>query len=818
MNIRLTMDRPSTLFLTRRAIFFGFPEAMTSASRDSLAIRYSHDVSFIQPPVKVIFAATAAVAREPGGSLYARATLPPKGGGLYNLFVSYPADRTEISMAAIKEKGAPRDKDKLIRQLSLVAYLMARQGRPVKADDIRRFVEGYDDGTRSQETFARRFYADRDELAHMGIAIESGHDEAGEGDSYWLPPENFFLPPVPFTREELAALHTCLYLLEGQFAYDRLLRLALQSLALGAGNPLGEPDTSFISVDMASAGFDAEVAGRQQKIDEAIAARKTIRFDYHNFAADRIEERLVDPYRMMYTHHDWYLVGYSHERQAIRMFKLRRIRGRITYRDKKDHNFDTPEDFNVEDYLNLEPWQLGPPRGTARIEFSSRYGRCAANSLSGSGEFELHDDGSATFQTSYADSRQLCSMVLSRSADSLLVDPLELREEMAVILENIGRLHEGTAPKPAPALESQPERHASPEGGGPQPHVEPERFSQLAKTVAYLEARLNGGEFVTLPVDEVCRDLGFDRVHLEQAMSMLFLVSAESGGYLVNGTIEGDQLHVEGFPHGEMLRKPVRLTPREARAMLLAIDLVGGRILAGQNQSLEKAREKIILAAGGLQDFETIPIGEASREDLDISSAVNRGLAERRLVEIEYHSHSGGVPSGGPSGGVPSGGGPPGGVPGDNGSEGDGKRVIEPYLVYGTKGRWYLVAWCRKRQGVRTFRFEMVSSARLLDETFEDRDIDLEVYRRNPLTPSGKEAPGLASVLFSPAVARWVFEMQPGTVMLDDSSLLAGIPWFNEDWIVDEVLRHCGEAVVVAPETLRERVRETALRLAAEYR
>ena len=67
------------------------------------------------------------------------------------------------------------------------------------------------------------------------------------------------------------------------------------------------------------------------------------------------------------------------------------------------------------------------------------------------------------------------------------------------------------------------------------------------------------------------------------------------GKFLVNGNIVGDLLEVEGFPYGELLRKPLRLTPREARAMLLAIDLVGGQILAGRNQSLESAREKIIL-------------------------------------------------------------------------------------------------------------------------------------------------------------------------------------------------------------------------------
>ena len=118
---------------------------------------------------------------------------------------------------------------------------------------------------------------------------------------------------------------------------------------------------------MASSGFDAEVAKRQQKIDEAVSNRKTIRFDYHTFGSDLVEERLVDPYRMIYTHGDWYLVGFSHERGAARMFKLRRIRGRMTYLDKKLHDFEMPSDLNINDYVNLEPWQLGPRRGTAEI-------------------------------------------------------------------------------------------------------------------------------------------------------------------------------------------------------------------------------------------------------------------------------------------------------------------------------------------------------------------------------------------------------------------------------------------------------------------
>ena len=65
-------------------------------------------------------------------------------------------------------RGLAKDTEKLIRQLSLISYLMAER-RPVTATEIRRDVEGYSDMT--EDAFARRFYADRAELDALGIRL-----------------------------------------------------------------------------------------------------------------------------------------------------------------------------------------------------------------------------------------------------------------------------------------------------------------------------------------------------------------------------------------------------------------------------------------------------------------------------------------------------------------------------------------------------------------------------------------------------------------------------------------------------------------------
>src|ERR1700748_1637867 len=97
--------------------------------------------------------------------------------------------------------GMAKDTEKLIRQLSLISYLMAER-RPVTAPEIRRDVEGY--SVMNEDAFARRFYADRSELEALGIVltVEKPVDGLVEQENYSLPPENFHLRPVALHAQE----------------------------------------------------------------------------------------------------------------------------------------------------------------------------------------------------------------------------------------------------------------------------------------------------------------------------------------------------------------------------------------------------------------------------------------------------------------------------------------------------------------------------------------------------------------------------------------------------------------------------------------
>jgi predicted DNA-binding transcriptional regulator YafY len=93
-------------------------------------------------------------------------------------------------------------------------------------------------------------------------------------------------------------------------------------------------------------------------------------------------------------------------------------------------------------------------------------------------------------------------------------------------------------------------------------------------------------------------------------------------------------------------------------------------------------------------------------------------------------------------------------------------------------------------------------SARLTDERFEPREGFDPSYLRNPR---------VASLLHSPAIARW--KLERGAQPLTDGSALAEVPYKTEEWLLSEVFADRGETVVLAPQRLRDLVARRARKL-----
>ena len=257
------------------------------------------------------------------------------------------------------------DTDKLIRQLSLVAFLMAER-RAVTARDIKGQVEGYQE--MSDEAFARRFYSDRAELLALGVPLDSQRDEFTGEELYNLRSERYFLPPLELTDDELAALQTCLYLLEGQFAYAEPLRLALQNLALGRPGFEHAPTDTARAVELHDPGYSAELPGRLAKLEGAISKSRTLKFTYWSIMRDDVHERTVNPYALLFDRGQWYVVGLDLDDERIKTFRVSRMRGEIRLATRRERDFRLPPDFDADAYRLPPNWQVGEIQGEASIE------------------------------------------------------------------------------------------------------------------------------------------------------------------------------------------------------------------------------------------------------------------------------------------------------------------------------------------------------------------------------------------------------------------------------------------------------------------
>src|SRR5918911_1013542 len=301
--------------------------------------------------------------------------------------------------------------------------------RPVTAPEIRQAVEGY--SGMNEDAFARRFYADRAELESLGIqlCVAKPLDGAAEQESYSLPPENFYLPAIEFTNSELAALQTALSLLDGEFAYAEPLRLALQQISWGRPSPLRAADQRSIALGITASAGGHAISQRLVKIDTAISRRKTIVFDYYTMDRDETGERRVDPYQLLFQGGQFYLVGHSHERDDIRVFRLSRMRGKVAYASKAEHDFAPPEGFDPRGYATRTDWQLGDPIGRARIWLSDRidwlvlrhFGH--AGTVTPAAEVDDAPDDGVVFETDYASARQMVSWVLGLGERARVLGP-----------------------------------------------------------------------------------------------------------------------------------------------------------------------------------------------------------------------------------------------------------------------------------------------------------------------------------------------------------------------------------------------------------
>jgi predicted DNA-binding transcriptional regulator YafY len=647
------------------------------------------------------------------------------------------------------------DTDKLIRQLSLVAFLMAER-RPVTAREIKSSVEGYQE--MSDEAFARRFYSDRAELQALGVPLHSQRDEYTGEELYTMRSDRYFLPALELTDEELAALQTCFYLLEGKFAYAEPLRLALQNLALGRPGFAEAPTQTAMRVEVLDPEYSTEMQGRLGKLEAAISKQRTVKFPYWSISRDEERERTINPYALFQDSGAWYVVGHDLEVGDERTFRVSRIRGEIRFATRRERDFRLPAEFDVDRYRGRPPWQIGDPVGEARIEVAGDTAWWVERTYGDSGRIE---DG--VFVTEYSSLPLLAAWVLRQDGRAVPQAPDDLRREVARALRAVREAHEGSPKRLAAETDGQVEEAAE----RPAAPVAPERFAVLQALLAYLLDRCGEEAHAVIPARDLVERFHIPPEALEEHLSLLNLVNFGGGCYAVYAELHGDTVRVDKELFGDTFRAPPRLTPLEARAIRLALEFVGPMIAADARSPLERVRAKLEETFGEFELQQT-PEPQVQRAEEDLVATLSRGIRERRLVELDYLKE---------------------------GEEEVSPHLVEPYALERKLPYWYVHTWDRTREGERSFRLDRMRSARLQRGHFEPREgFDPQEFR---------DARS-ARIWYSKQVARW--ELEKDASRLADGSAVADRPVGSLEWLIGEILSYRGEAVVLEPAELRSEI------------
>ncbi len=306
------------------------------------------------------------------------------------------------------------------RLLSLVVCLLSA-GRFLTATQIRAAVPGYPD---SFDAFKRMFERDKDELRELGIPLETGTNSAAEAElGYRISRQAYMLPEIRLEPDEAAVLGLA----------ARVWRRA--ELAGAAAGGL---------LKLRAAGIDAEETtqpGIEPRLQageaafaplwEAVRDRRPVTFAYRAAGRSSSQRRRLEPWGVVNRHGRWYVAGHDLDRAEVRVFRLGRIDGPVSFAGPAGA-VTVPAGTDVRE--TVRAWDADPPAvRTAVVRLRHGAGHGLRQRATGCRP-DPQGPGWDLADLSFSDVGWFADYIASFGADVVAVEPADLREAV------IGRL------------------------------------------------------------------------------------------------------------------------------------------------------------------------------------------------------------------------------------------------------------------------------------------------------------------------------------------------------------------------------------------
>ena len=274
----------------------------------------------------------------------------------------------------------------------------------------------------------------------LGVSVRTLHRYFGMLDEIGIPiyaergpyggfslVRGYKLPPLVFPPEEAVALYLGTSLVSEM--WGRLYQESAQGALAKLENVLPDEQRnevawarrSLVATGMQRADLSA-LGPTLEKLRRAAREQQRVNMHYQSTTGDKVTERQVDPYALVYRGGWWYLVGYCHLRDALRTFRVDRIQGLETL----SQTFQMPDDFEVHAYLEQE--FVDQPVVRAKLRFKPEGAHVALSERSIWEALEENSDGSVDVSLSAPDLTWLASITISFANLVTVLEPPELRK------------------------------------------------------------------------------------------------------------------------------------------------------------------------------------------------------------------------------------------------------------------------------------------------------------------------------------------------------------------------------------------------------
>lgn len=310
--------------------------------------------------------------------------------------------------------------DRAARYLRIAMTLHANPGG-ISAKDI----------SRRLGVSVRTVYRDLDSMsldAEMPIWQESGR---------WGLEEGAFLPPLALTLHEAMTLFLAARVLaKASDEHDSELIGAFVKLAEVLPPVLAEHVRATVDA-YATTPMNARFTRVLRALTEGWANRRTVEIDYGAGVYDRdkpprharVRPYAIEPSALTRA---LYLVGFDEERGALRTFKVERILAASV----TPETFEAPPSEQVARDM-LRAWDVIADEEPVRVVV--HFGRNVADRVAEtrwhpSQELDRRTDGTLVWTATVAGSREIRSWILGWGPDAEVIEPAELRREVAGLL------------------------------------------------------------------------------------------------------------------------------------------------------------------------------------------------------------------------------------------------------------------------------------------------------------------------------------------------------------------------------------------------